>query len=71
MELHRERKVYFQNVLPVMRHVYSVVDQCSRFRSAVYLAQRLVDFQAASEDLFWLAEAYRTPGACSGYPKQS
>jgi tetratricopeptide (TPR) repeat protein len=33
-----------------------------RFRSAVYLAQRLVDYQADSESLFWLAEAYRTLG---------
>ena len=31
-------------------------------RSAVYHAQRLVDFHPDSENLFWLAEAYRTLG---------
>jgi predicted Zn-dependent protease len=62
MEAHRERKAYFQNVLPVMRHDIQLSINAGRFRSAVYLAQRLVDFQPDSENLFWLAEAYRTLG---------
>jgi hypothetical protein len=62
MELHRERNAYFQNVLPVMRHDIQLSINAGRFRSAVYLAQRLVDFRPDSENLFWLAEAYRTLG---------
>jgi hypothetical protein len=33
-----------------------------RFHAAVLDAQRLVDFRPSSENLFWLAEAYRTLG---------
>jgi predicted Zn-dependent protease len=62
MELHREREGYFQAVLPVMRHDIQLSIYAGRFRSAVYLAQRLVDFRSDSENLFWLAEAYRTLG---------
>jgi predicted Zn-dependent protease len=62
MELHREREGYFQAVLPVMRHDIQLSINAGRFRSAVYLAQRLVDFRPDSENLFWFAEAYRTLG---------
>ena len=62
MELNRERAGYFQAVLPVMRHDIQLSINAGRFRSAVYLAQRLVDFRPDSENLFWLAEAYRTLG---------
>jgi hypothetical protein len=62
MELHRERTAYFQNVEPVMRHDLQLAINAGRARSAVYLAQRLVDFHADSENLFWLAESYRTLG---------
>jgi predicted Zn-dependent protease len=62
MELNRERAAYFRNMLPVMRHNLQLAINAGRFRSAVYLAQRLVDYQPDSENLFWLAEAYRTLG---------
>jgi predicted Zn-dependent protease len=62
MELHRERTAYFRNVLPVMRHNIQLSINSGRYRSAVYLAQRLVDYQPDSENLFWLAEAYRSLG---------
>lgn len=62
MELHRERKAYFQNVESVMRHDLQLAINAGRARSAIYLAQRLVDFHADSENLFWLAESYRTLG---------
>jgi predicted Zn-dependent protease len=62
MELHRERTAYFQNAEPVMRHDLQLAINAGRARSAVYLAQRLVDFHADSENLFWLAESYRTLG---------
>ena len=62
MELHRERKLYFQNVEPLMRHDIQLAINAGRGRSAVYLAQRLVDFQADSENSFWLAESYRALG---------
>jgi predicted Zn-dependent protease len=62
MELHRERTAYFQNVEPVMRHDLQLAINAGRSRSAVYLGQRLVDFHADSENLFLLAESYRTLG---------
>lgn len=62
MELNRERAAYFRNMAPVMRHDLQLAINAGRFRSAVYLAQRLVDFRDDSENLFWLAESYRALG---------
>lgn len=62
MELNRERAAYFRSMEPVMRHDIQLAINGGRARSAVYLAQRLIDFDEASENLFWLAEAYRALG---------
>ena len=62
MELNRERAAYFKNMESVMRHNLQLSIMAGRFRSAVFHAQRLVDFHPDSENLFWLAEAYRTLG---------
>src|SRR2546423_1617504 len=62
MELNRERAAYFRNVESVMRYDLQLAINAGRVRSAVYLAQRLVDFHENSENLFWLAESYRTLG---------
>jgi beta-barrel assembly-enhancing protease len=62
MELNRERAAYFRVMEPVMRHDLQLSISAGRFRSAVFNAQRLVDFSPSSENLFWLAEAYRTLG---------
>ena len=62
MELNRERAAYFKKMESVMRHDLQLSIMAGRFRSAVYHAQRLVDFHPDSENLFWLAEAYRTLG---------
>jgi beta-barrel assembly-enhancing protease len=62
MELNRERAAYFRNMESLMRHNLQLSINAGRARSAVYLAQRLVDFHGDSENLFWLAEAYRTLG---------
>ena len=63
MELHREKNAYFQKTESIMRHDIQLAINASRFRSAVYLAQRLVDFHPdLSENVFWLAEAYRALG---------
>ena len=62
MELNRERAAYFKIMEPVMRHDLQLSISAGRFRSAVLNAQRLVDFHPSSENLFWLAEAYRTLG---------
>jgi hypothetical protein len=62
MELNRERAAYFQQVERVMRHDLQLTINAGRGRSAVYFAQRLVDFHADSENLYWLAESYRTLG---------
>lgn len=62
MELNRERAAYFRNMESVMRHDIQLALNAGRARSAVYLAQRLVDFHDDSENLFWLAESYRTLG---------
>jgi len=62
MELNREKAAYFRAMEPMMRHDVQLQINAGRFRSAVYIAQRLVDFHPDSENLFWLAEAYRTLG---------
>lgn len=63
MELNRERAAYFRQTESVMRHDIQLSINAGRFRSAVYLAQRLVDFRPdSSANVFWLAEAYRTLG---------
>jgi predicted Zn-dependent protease len=62
MELNRERAAYFKIMESVMRHDLQLSISAGRFRSAVLHAQRLVDFHTDSENLFWLAEAYRTLG---------
>jgi predicted Zn-dependent protease len=62
MELNREKSAYFRAMEPMMRHDVQLQIKGGRFRSAVYIAQRLVDFHPDSENLFWLAEAYRTLG---------
>ncbi len=62
MELHRERKLYFATMEPAMRHNVQLAINGGRPRSAVFYAQRLVDFNASSENLFWLAESYRALG---------
>ena len=62
MELNRERASYFRKVEPLMRHNLQLAINAGRGRSAVYLAQRLVDFHNDSENLFWLAESYRALG---------
>jgi predicted Zn-dependent protease len=62
MELNRERAAYFRNMESVMRQDLQLAINAGRFRSAVYLAQRLVDFHDDSENLFWLAESYRALG---------
>src|SRR5437899_1886824 len=62
MELNREKAAYFRKMEPMMRHDIQLAINGGRFRSAVFLAQRLVDFHPDSENLFWLAEAYRTLG---------
>ena len=62
MELNREKTAYFRTMESLMRHDVQLQINGGRFRSAVYIAQRLVDFHPDSENLFWLAEAYRTLG---------
>jgi predicted Zn-dependent protease len=62
MELNREKAGYFRTMEPLMRHDVQLQISGGRFRSAVYIAQRLVEFHPDSENLFWLAEAYRTLG---------
>jgi len=62
MELNREKAAYFKKAEPIMRHDVQLAINSGRFRSAVYLAQRLVDFHSDSENLFWLAESYRNLG---------
>lgn len=63
MELHREKAAYFRRMEPVMRHNVQLAINAARFRSAHFFAQRLVDFRPdSSENVFLLAEAYRTLG---------
>lgn len=63
MELNREKNAYFRQMESVMRHNIQLAINAGRFRSALYFAQRLVEFRPeSSENWFWLAEAYRTLG---------
>lgn len=63
MELNREKNAYFTKTESLMRHDIQLAISAARFRSAVYLAQRLVEFRPdSSENVFLLAEAYRNLG---------
>jgi beta-barrel assembly-enhancing protease len=63
MELNREKSAYFRRTEAVMRHDIQLAISAGRFRSALYLAKRLMEFNPdSSENVFWLAEAYRTIG---------
>jgi beta-barrel assembly-enhancing protease len=63
MELNREKAAYFRKMGPVMRHNVQLAINAGRFRSALYFAQRLVEARPdSSENVFLLAEAYRTLG---------
>jgi len=63
MELNREKNAYFTKTESIMRHDIQLAMNAARFRSAVYLAQRLVEFRPnSSENVFLLAEAYRNLG---------
>ena len=46
-----------------MRHDIQLAINAGRFRTAIYLSQKLTEFRPeSSENLFWLAESYRTLG---------
>ncbi|MEK6337427.1 MAG: M48 family metalloprotease [Acidobacteriota bacterium] len=63
MELNREKNAYFTKAESIMRHDIQLAINAARFRSAVYLAQRLVESRPnSSENVFLLAEAYRNLG---------
>jgi len=63
MELNREKTAYFTKAELIMQHDIQLAINAARYRTAVYLAQRLVDFHPdSSENVFWLAESYRTLG---------
>ncbi len=63
MELNREKTRYFKQMEPVMQHNVELAINASRFRSAVYFADRLVEFNPdSSENAFLAGEAYRTLG---------
>jgi predicted Zn-dependent protease len=63
MALNREKAAYFRKMEPAMRHNVLLAINAGRFRSAIYFAQRLVEFRPeSSENTFLLAEAYRTLG---------
>ena len=63
MALNREKKVYFRKMQPVMRHNVQLAIHDARFRSAVFYAKRLVEFDGnSSENSYLLAEAFRALG---------
>src|SRR5258706_5159652 len=63
MELNREKTRYFKQMEPLMQHNVELAINAARFRSAVYFAQRLVEFHPeSSENQFLAAEAFRTLG---------
>lgn len=63
MELNREKARYFKQMEPLMQHNVELAINAARYRSAVYFAQRLVEFHPeSSENVFLAAEAYRSLG---------
>jgi predicted Zn-dependent protease len=62
-ELHREKSAYLAKIETVSHHDIQLAINAARFRTAVYLSQKFVDFKPDSaENIFWLAESYRTLG---------
>jgi len=62
-ELHREKTAYLTRIETVSRHDIQLAINSARFRTAVYLSQKFVDFRPDSaENIFWLAESYRALG---------
>ncbi|HMG71918.1 MAG TPA: M48 family metalloprotease [Pyrinomonadaceae bacterium] len=62
-ELHRERSAYLAKIETVSQHDIQLAINAARFRTAVYLSQKFANFKPESaENIFWLAESYRTLG---------
>lgn len=62
-ELKRERAAYLKQIESTMRHDIQIATNAGRFRTAIYLSQKLVGFRPdSSENVFWQAESYRTLG---------
>ena len=62
-ELKREKNAYLKGIETLARHDIQLEINAARFRTAVHLSQRLTDFEPdSSENVFWLAESYRTLG---------
>jgi predicted Zn-dependent protease len=62
-ELHREKTAYLAKIETVSRHDIQLAINSARFRTAVYLSQKFAGFRPDSaENIFWLAESYRTLG---------
>lgn len=63
MELNREKKAYFAKAESIMQHDIQLAMNAGRFRSALYLSLRLVEFHPeSSQNVFLLAESYRLLG---------
>jgi predicted Zn-dependent protease len=62
-EIHREKRAYLTAIETVSRHDIQLAINSARFRTAVYLSQKFADFRPdSSENIFWLAESYRSLG---------
>lgn len=62
-ELKREKNAYLTRIETLAHHDIQLEISAARFRTAVHLSQRLTDFEPdSSENVFWLAESYRTLG---------
>src|SRR6267378_2783297 len=71
-ELHREKSAYLAKIETVSRHDIQLAIKSARFRTAVSLSQKFADFRPdSSENIFWLAESYRTLGPRSPALKEN
>ena len=62
-ELHREKRAYLTNIETVSHHDIQLAINSARFRTALYLSKKFADFKPdSSENIFWLADSYRTLG---------
>jgi predicted Zn-dependent protease len=62
-ELKREQNAYLSKIEVLFRHDIQLAINAARFRTALYLSQKLSKFKPeSSENAFWLGESYRALG---------
>jgi len=61
-DLKKARAEYLTQTEKLDRHDVELAINSGRFRTAIFVSQKLVDFKESSENVFYLAESYRALG---------